>query len=137
MRPTFPPSLFLLIATILALEILASVFYWYWIFWWFDILMHFLGGLWVGAATLWFLFRSGYFSARESTIRATLLATAGSVLGVALAWEAFEYVVRLFIPQPFPYDLEDTIADIIIGFVGGLAAVSAFFLGGYTKRTTE
>lgn len=137
MRLTFPPLLFLLIATILALEILASVFYWYWIYWWFDILMHFLGGLWVGAATLWFLFSSGYFRPQEWTIRAILFATAGCVLGVALAWEAFEYAVRLLVPQPFPYDLEDTTADVIVGLLGGLTATFAFIAGGYTKRTTE
>jgi len=32
----------------------AVALYWYWSVPWFDIVMHFLGGLWVGTCALWF-----------------------------------------------------------------------------------
>ena len=51
---------FILIVLIAILNKAALSFFLYWKFWWFDIMMHFLGGLWIGGIVLWLYYLSGY-----------------------------------------------------------------------------
>ena len=50
-------KLFILLTVLLyiiaTLHILSLYFFWYWTFWWMDIILHTLGGIWVGGMFLW------------------------------------------------------------------------------------
>lgn len=86
------PIVFLIWA-IFSLHTIALTIHLYWIFPWFDILMHFLGGVWVGLFLLWFLYYSDYVP-RILLPRYTLAGALlfGFLLG--LLWEVFEIVVQ-------------------------------------------
>lgn len=78
-------------ATIFILHILGTSFFWYAGFWWFDIPMHILGGLWVGFLGVYFLedkFRIINFKVHPIT---TLVIILGWTLFVGFMWELFEF----------------------------------------------
>ena len=83
----------------------------YWHFWWFDILMHFWGGILIALGVV----------ALTTFRRITIKPSYGLVLAVSLfiviSWEFFEWQVGLFVPElHFP----DAIYDVSLGIVGGL-----------------
>lgn len=107
-------TLFFSAATTLALaHITATTFFLYWKYLWFDIPMHFLGGLVcaLGIAILPF-FRIQYIEKRSSFLVYMCI-----VLGIGICWELFEYSAGL-------YRLEtnlipDTILDVCMDMLGG------------------
>ena len=85
----------------------------YWYFWWFDILMHFWGGILIGLGVHVF----GSFSV--ISIRPNLLQLLVTIAMVTLSWEIFERVYGLYNPDGY---ILDTVIDISLGFSGGLLA---------------
>lgn len=79
---------------------------------WFDILAHFLGGLWVALMGAWLWLRFG----AQPTWWRLLLVT----LAVGIAWEIFELVAG--IPREANYML-DTFIDLIMDFMGAAVAI--------------
>src|SRR3989344_6115892 len=53
-RKKFFKRIVYLIFFIFIVHFFANKFYWYSSIWYFDIIMHFLGGLWVGLFFIWF-----------------------------------------------------------------------------------
>lgn len=86
----------------------------FWKLWWFDILLHFLGGLWAALASAWFF----ALLSRRLNLFSIILC----VLLIALGWEAFEYILGF--PREEAY-LFDVFLDITMGVLGGL--VGALF----------
>lgn len=95
----------------------------YWYLWWFDILMHFWGGILIGLGVYVFL----GFSAIN--LRPKLWHVLLALLVVTISWEIFENIFGLY--NPVNYQI-DTMQDILIGFVGGLLA--HFTLRAYTMK---
>lgn len=94
------------------LHILATRIGLYYIFPWYDSVLHFLGGVALGFFGL-FLFRTyGY------------LQTIGLTLGLAVIWEIFEYVGNQWFPVyvGFIYS-RDTITDIGCAILGTLISI--------------
>jgi hypothetical protein len=94
----------------------------YWSLWWFDILMHFLGGLLIGLASAWsyvFVFKKG----TSGLVRTTLL----SVLIVGIFWEIYEVYIGIQVTHE-PY-IWDTSVDIIMDLVG------AYLAGAFIKSS--
>ena len=114
----------LTISLISFLHSLALNNYFYWLYWWFDVLMHFLGGFWVGMTSLWIFFFSGIFKTHFLTKRNLLLVASVSVIVWGVSWEVFESVVW----QTFkdPNFLFDSIIDILLDFLGGFIAYRYF-----------
>lgn len=134
-KQPFPKPLLVLILVILVLQIIATLFYWYWRISWFDMLMHFIGGFWVGLVALWVLFLSGKFALRVRPTTVSLFAV--GILGtltIAVLWEVFEYGVRLLIPQWAPYSVSDTLSDLLFGFLGGIVASFVFIKKRYKEK---
>lgn len=131
----FPKPLLAFILVILAFQVVANYFYWYWRIWWFDMPMHFAGGLWVGLSALWFVFLSGRFkrNPQQNTL-SVLIIGVFSVLAIAILWEIFEYGVQIVLPRGTPHDILDTTIDIFLGLVGGLVASFAFLRKGYLEK---
>ncbi len=113
---------------------MAVFFNLYWEIWWFDILMHFLGGFWVAIATLWFL----YFSPFNKKFNFTFLFSHILFLGilgtiiVGLGWEVFEYITD----STYTIDyISDTISDLIMDVFGAIiASLYVNFFGIKIKR---
>lgn len=125
--------IFIIIAVIAALHLSALQFYLYWRLWWFDILTHFLGGLWVAMFFLWLFFQFGFTNIikndKENNLKVALL----SSLALGLAWEVFEYYFGItFINTP-GY-VFDTVMDISLDTIGGFVAYNFFVFKGYHKR---
>ena len=99
-----------LFATAHAFAVYASL---YWYHWWFDVVMHFWGGVLIALG----LYALSTFSRWQ--FRPTLTMLLWTLLAVTLLWEAFEFWAGLW--QPATY-LADTIQDILVGFGGGLVA---------------
>lgn len=83
----------------------------YWYYWWFDILMHFWGGV---------LIAFGIYSLatfRRLTFKPTLSLVFVVAVGVVVLWEVFEWYVGLFDPA---LHLTDALTDMFLGITGAL-----------------
>lgn len=111
--------LFILISLISFLNKLGSNFDLYWRFWWYDIIMHFLGGLWIGLMVLWIYYLSGYFKKIKKDKSFIFLLSFLSVLIVGISWEIFEYLFEIVFSNNY---ISDTSLDLIMDILGGLVA---------------
>ena len=111
---------------LLALHLLALEFFFYWRLWWFDLLVHLVGGILVGlCAGVFVLFPRK----RTKTI---FLSVVGTALIVSVLWELFEYHFGLtFVSNNYVFD---TVSDIVLGFVGG--EIAANVIVRYLKEKT-
>lgn len=89
----------------------------FWTVFWWDIVLHVLGGLWVALAAAWFASLFGY--------RLTPLQAAICAVVVGIAWELFEYLLDIGGSAFMSYPV-DTAKDLIDDAVGG--ALGALFL---------
>ena len=103
-----------LVFFILILNYAAMKFHWYYSLPWFDMLMHFLGGLWLGLAFVW-LYPAG----------TSYLKIIAGVLLVGIFWEIFELIVNNYFPNE-PLDWGDTLSDLSFDMLGG--GVAVFYL---------
>lgn len=118
-------ELFILGIVIAALHKLAIVFSWYWTFWWMDVVMHFLGGLWIGLAVIWFCFVSGRAQNLSDVMHERWVAfflAAGAALAVGLGWEVFELKYGIIGVFPDEQIFPDTWHDLVMDTLGGIAA---------------
>ncbi len=74
------------------LHIAAEFFYFYWTVFWFDIMMHFLGGIAVALATLWAVVRLNFLKNYGNPILTTFFTTLTAVLVVSFFWEVLEHL---------------------------------------------
>ncbi|MDO8660089.1 MAG: hypothetical protein Q7K54_05870 [Candidatus Parcubacteria bacterium] len=107
-----------LIFLIFIVNYLAHQFYWYSAIWYFDMLMHFSGGFWLGLTALWF------FSKTELSFR-YFIKIMLTVLLVGISWELFEVIFYNLVAQN-SFDTLDSLSDICFDLAGGLAAVVYF-----------
>ena len=104
----------------------------YWVFWWFDILVHFLGGLFVVLFALWFFFESKYVRLSKS-IKHVVIVSGGSIILVGGGWEIFELLAGVPIEENF---VLDTAIDLSMDVLG--AIISGFvFIKIYLKEPTK
>lgn len=121
MRTFSGASLLALALLIAGLHYLANEFYLYWAWWWFDILMHFLGGALVAGSVLWLTRFEVPISIRHTIPRFTVAFLA--VLTIGILWEVLEWVTGAY--SALNYTL-DTVLDIAMDIVGMLAAYLLF-----------
>lgn len=117
-----------LITLIGVLNYYAYQFHWYWKFHWFDMIMHTLGGIWVGSFTLWYYF----LRKKNSSIPApnkpfVLVLSLASISVIGVGWELFEFSVDTLITLS-QHDPVDTASDLFFDAVGSILAVFIFFL---------
>ena len=124
--------IFITIVIVAMLHFSALQFYLYWRFWWFDLLTHFLGGLWVAISFLWLFFQFGFVNIFKNDKNYNLLVAFFGSLFVGVFWEIFEYYFGLTAVNASNYVI-DTVTDISFGLVGGFAAYCIFVFKGYHK----
>lgn len=128
--------IFITIVIVATLHFSALQFYLYWRFWWFDILIHFLGGLWVGLSFLWLFFQSGFVNIIKNNKNNNLAVAFLASLFIGIMWEIFEYHFGTVFTDASNY-VVDTITDISFDLVGGFAAYCIFVLKKYHKMETK
>lgn len=136
LRKIYPIFLLLTISTIAVLNFYAYKFHWYWEFWWFDIIMHTLGGLWVASSALWlryFRVSAEHVSIAHKKSSIFLLALV-SVYIVGGGWELFEFSMDKFITFAI-HNSMNTASDLFFDGVGSILA-TLFFLSVYNKNKT-
>ena len=111
-----------LIFFIFLLHFVATKLYWYSLFGWLDMPMHFLGGFWLGLVFIWFFSRNfqlfGELKVKDWDVLKILLC----VLVVGIGWEVFEFLVNDILAEN-PIDYLDTGSDIFFDLLGGLCAI--------------
>ncbi|OHA18170.1 MAG: hypothetical protein A2664_01730 [Candidatus Taylorbacteria bacterium RIFCSPHIGHO2_01_FULL_46_22b] len=92
----------------------------YWYLWWYDIVLHFLGGLVLGLAATWFF---GTVHHRFGHIRTGLLISLilSFVLFGGIVWEWFEYISGITLISVAWYQL-DVLMDVLMDMLGGMCA---------------
>lgn len=95
---------------------LATKFHWYYSIAWFDMMMHFLGGVWVA---MFFL----YVFKAPSTFARKFWVVISSVLVVGILWEVFEFGMGSIAGDAF--NVRDTLSDIFFDLAGGCVAIFA------------
>lgn len=119
--------LLILIWILALIHMIAEYYYLYWIFRWFDMVTHFLGGVWLGVAGLWVWFYSGYIrkpSLPEKNI--FLIALLSGVL-IGIVWELFEYGVWQWSGSGLPANYYgDTVLDLCVDILGALMGAHLF-----------
>ncbi len=108
---------FILLIAIGVMSFLDSQLYLTWIYWWFDMVMHFSAGGVIGMATVLYCI---YFSRfLDNKIKIILLsALAGLVVGIA--WELFElYFDMTTFKEGFAY-ITDTLTDLSLDMLGAI-----------------
>lgn len=122
MRTRLLLPIFFLSLIILSLHLFALRYFFYWTHWWFDILVHSLGGILIAWIAISLFERFGL-----SKTRMVLVCGFFVPLLISIGWEIFEYAsgVTYFSSR---YTL-DTTLDISMGVIGGMvgALFSVYF----------
>lgn len=117
---------FVLVLTIAVLNKLGVVNHLYWKLWWYDILMHFLGGLWIGLASLWIYWFSGYFKTPKKDWETVFVVSILSVFVIGVGWEIFEFFIEIDFSNNY---VGDTTLDMIMDLIGSFVAGFIFIFG--------
>ena len=119
-------SLFAILGLVIVLGVMqhaAFAEYLYWKYWWFDIVMHFLGGAIVAVLYLWFVrFVFPVRDARFSGVAFTLLFT----FIVGIMWEVFELAIGVDTEFTGQQKLFDTALDLVMDLSGAILAYATF-----------
>ena len=105
-----------IIFLIFLMNLMANKLYLYSSLWYFDMIMHFLGGFWLGLFFLWLFYKDIFPDFKVSFIVKLLL----SVFLVGLVWELYEIVVNASFAKDV-FDLSDTISDLVFDMLGGFS----------------
>lgn len=120
-----PSFVFGLLACIVTFHLVGILTNWYRTIFWFPMLLHLAGGVWLGALFFFLAKRRGMSALLESAGGVeTLFLVLGFVALGGVFWELFEFGVDAFIPDPSlrnqaPY-LADTMGDLAVDLIGGI-----------------
>ncbi len=121
--------LFVLIWALALTHMTAEYYHLYWVYRWFDIPMHFFGGMWVGLAVMWFCFRSGYVWKEQAPPFSVCAAALIGGFLIGFVWELYEYAVWQFAGKWLPDNyLHDSLLDLVMDVAGALTAYGGVVL---------
>jgi len=115
--------IFFLVLVISILNKIGGDFFLYWKFWWYDIVMHFLGGVAIGFIALWYYYFSGYIKKINKKIPFIYLYTFIVVFSVGIGWEVFEFLLEVDFSNNY---IPDTSLDLIMDILGSVSSVWFF-----------
>ncbi len=105
----------ILIVFIFVANFLANKFYWYYSVWYFDMIMHTFGGMWLGFAAQYL------YKVRDLSTH-TILKVLLGVLFVGVGWEVFEIIFNNIIAGS-AFNTLDTCSDVFFDLTGGCLAL--------------
>jgi len=98
---------------LLVMHVLALQFYLYWLVWWFDLLVHFVGGIWlVFAGASLYRIQTGH---KDSSVKLSVVLLCA--LGIFVLWEGFGIFVSGGLKEGW---VADTLTDTLCGILGVL-----------------
>lgn len=97
------------------------LFYWYPLIWWFDMPMHFLGGVFVGLLLSYLLKKIKIIKEDISVFKFSLIITTLTFF-VGMIWEGYEYFVQ-FYTHAYLANFLDSLSDLSFDIVGSIMAV--------------
>ena len=118
----FLKELIVVSIVVLVLHVLALQYSLYWSIDWYDILMHFLGGLTMGILATYIFFTSNYIKSTavlKDNKFVVFVIISLFTLSVGLIWELWEVFVEF---SNVLEDQVDTIIDLIMDMLGALTA---------------
>ncbi|MFZ6015112.1 MAG: hypothetical protein ACOYUZ_02025 [Patescibacteria group bacterium] len=102
----------------------------YAVFHWFDIPMHFAGGLLIGISAAYLVIQAEKrFLIQIHSLLVRILFIVMGVALIAMLWEISEFMFDLFLHTELQSSIPDTMFDMILGLLGGF--ISAFFYSLY------
>ena len=128
-RNSFSIFLVILIVFIAIANWFANIFYLYWLIWWFDLVMHFLGGLWVGASGLLIFSSIKKKRGSQAPVDMKLAFTVALACAIVIGggWEVFEFSLDRLLIAELQSGIADTASDLLMDFIGSIAG-AYFFL---------
>ena len=115
---------FTLVVFILIANILAGKFFWYSSIWYFDMIMHFLGGLWLSFVLVYVYLFVLKKEIKSYVQMAFFIIISALIIGIL--WEIFEVVVSALTTSD-KFNVLDTASDIFFDLSGAIAG-SVYFL---------
>jgi len=112
---------FVLTLIFAGLQIAAQSLHFYWIYWWFDWLMHFLAGFTGGLIIFWVLYYFWFWRRWTDKILLPVLTVLICLLLIGIAWEIAD-VLNITDRHEAVY-ADDVRNDLIADAVGALLAV--------------
>ena len=114
---------------VLILHIIATFAGWYEMFWWFDIPMHFLGGVAAAISSFYLLHdfsKRNMLSMQSAPLKILTLLAFTSL--AAVSWEFFEFSLDRYVDTAMQPGILDTIKDLAVGLSGGglVALITSF-----------
>mgnify|MGYP001598744367 CR=1 FL=1 len=127
----------LLVVGIAIFYILGFVFHWNYSVWWYDLFLHFLGGVWVAIAAKKHIIGSiGHRGLMGPILLVALVALVG------VTWEIYEFSIdELFFEERARWRAQegntDTMTDLMMDLLGGVATASFFAHRSYRTNKTN
>lgn len=121
-------NLALLVLFVFVMNALALLFSWYWIFWWFDMPMHFLGGLFLGGLGVYAFIQ--YFLKKNTVLWKPYTWFKNVflfVICISVAWELYEFIVDQLFKNGQP-NVIDTLSDLFFDTAGGMTALLFLYI---------
>ena len=110
-----------LVWVVFMFQVIAGRLFWYSLIWWFDMPMHFFGGVFLALLIVWiFLKIRPVLCIRPSP--GTLLVLALSVLVVGVLWEVFELALNIYVTFD-RINLYDSASDLFFDLAGGMIGI--------------
>jgi len=117
----------LVLAVLIAyLHISALENYYYWIYSWFDLVVHFLGGVLIASFSTWFYLSLSHIKEFNYSDKQLIILTVVNVLVISFLWEIFELVLWVSLNEP--NYLLDTTLDTLFALSGSIF-LQVLFLG--------
>lgn len=129
-----------LVVGIAILYIIGFIFRWNYSLWWYDLLLHFLGGIWVAIAANKFLRGSTSLTFTRLNLARPLFILAFVAL-VGVSWEIYEFTIdELFFEERALWRAQngntDTMTDLMMDLLGGAVVVVYMTYRSYKLRKT-
>jgi hypothetical protein len=116
---------FLLLVLVGVMEYFAEIYYLHWNVWWYDVIMHFLGGACAGTAFIFFYYKFFKFSQFEKIT--AIKYTFYFVFLIGVLWEIYELLHGDTKFSDGIFFVRDTVSDLIIDSCGGFFATLLSF----------
>jgi hypothetical protein len=131
MKASLAKKALLVVLGIFFLNKIADYFFWYSSIFWFDMFMHFLGGLFLT------LLGGSLFSHiyQKSSALVIVLSVLAWVLLIGLGWEVFEFSVQEIVKVTGLADIPDSFSDLFFDLLGGLFG-TLFVISAKKRYTT-
>ena len=115
----------LVLVFLICLHVVGSYYSWYWVYSWFDSVVHIMSGLWVGLLILWLAsILDQINSLKEYKAKSFLIAFISAVM-FGVVWELIENVYQITSTLASNYNI-DTAFDILNDALGGVLAYLYF-----------